>query len=415
MPALSDQAFANRMATLGPFEPATRLAVAVSGGADSMALALLGQRWVAGRRGSLLALIVDHRLRPESGHEAAETMARLVAQRIPARVLALSGLRHGPALAERARQARYAVLLETCRAEGILHLLLGHHAVDQSETVLIRALSGSGRAGLAGMAGISETPYVRLLRPLLSVAPGRLRDRLKQAGIGWVEDPSNADMRALRPRLRARRLDGSGGGPATTALCEAASRMARERADRERETAALLGRITLRPEGFALIETPDVPPAVLSALIQAVSGAPYPPAQGSLASLASRLRPATLGGTRLMSGGRMGRFLLVRETNAIAPAVPAGPGAIWDGRFRLDTLPDDTADLTLGALGDDAAGVRAYSDLPAAVLRTLPAIRRHRTLVAVLHIGYPDAAACAAYAVTFRPARPTAGALFFAP
>ena len=403
------------MAALGPFEPAPRLAAAVSGGPDSLALAPLAQRWVTGRGGSLLALIVDHRLRPESSREAAETVARLAAQRIPARVLALSGLDHGPALADRARQARYAILLETCRAEGILHLLLGHHAADQGETVLMRALSESGPAGLAGMAAIVETAYARLLRPLLPVAPGQLRDILTEAGIAWVEDPSNVDIRALRPRLRALRGDRVGGGPATTALSEAAAWAGQRRAEQERETAFLLGRITLRPEGFAVVELHSLPAAVLSALMQAVSGARYPPRHRSLASLASTLKPATLGGTRLMAGSRIGRFLLVREITAMQRPVPASPGARWDGRFRIDMPPGTAAELTLGALGNDTPRIRAYSDLPAAVLRTLPALRRHGTLVAVPHIGYPDVAVCAAFAVTFRPARPVAGAPYFAP
>ncbi|HEY6431214.1 MAG TPA: tRNA lysidine(34) synthetase TilS, partial [Acetobacteraceae bacterium] len=388
---------------------------AVSGGPDSLALALLAQRWVAGCGGTLLALIVDHRLRPESSREAAETLARLAGQRIPARVLTLSGLHPGPALAERARQARYAILLETCRAEGILHLLLGHHAADQGETVLMRALSKSGPAGLAGMAAIVETAYVRLLRPLLSIAPEQLRDVLAEAGVAWVEDPSNVDPRALRPRLRALRADRIGSGPATKALSEAADRAGQLRAEHERETASLLGRITLRPEGFAVIESPSLPAAILSALMQAVSGAAYPPRHRSLASLASALRPATLGGTRLMEGGRMGRFLLLREMTALQPPVPACPGATWDERFRIDMPPGAATDLTFGALGDDTPRIRAYSDLPAAVLRTLPALRRHGTLVAVPHIEYPDAAACAAFAVTFRPARPVAGAPYFAP
>ena len=72
-----------------------------------------------------------------------------------------------------------------------------------------------GPAGLAGMATIVETAYVRLLRPLLRVAPGRLRDILTEAGVAWAEDPSNLDMHALRPRLRALRGDRDGDGPAT--------------------------------------------------------------------------------------------------------------------------------------------------------------------------------------------------------
>lgn len=415
MPALSDQAFADQMGALNPFEPVPRLAAAVSGGADSLALALLARRWAAARGGSLLALIVDHRLRAESSREAAETMDRLASLGIPARVLVLSGLHGGPGLAERARQARYAILLETCRAEGILHLLLGHHAADQSETVLMRALSGSGPAGLAGMAGLTETPYVRLLRPLLRVPPGQLRDSLTEAGIGWVEDPSNADIRALRPRLRALRGDREGNGPATTALFEAAASAGRQRADQERQTGFLLGRIALRPEGFAVIESSSLPAAVLSALVQTISGAQYPPRPGSLNLLATALRPATLGGTRLIAGGRMGRFLLVREISAVRDPVPAIPGAMWDGRFRIDRVPHVAPELTLGALGDAAPRLRTYSNLPAAVLRTLPALRRHGALAAVPHIGYPDRAACAALAVTFRPARPVAGAPYFAP
>ncbi len=140
------------MAVLGPFEPAPRLAAGVSGGADSMALALLADAWARERGGSLLALVVDHRLRPESGSEAMAAVARLGALGIATRLLAINGLSRGPALAERARSARSAVLEAACTDAGILHLLLGHHAGDQAETLLIRTLGGSGPAGLAGMA-----------------------------------------------------------------------------------------------------------------------------------------------------------------------------------------------------------------------------------------------------------------------
>lgn len=85
------------MARLGPFGAAPRLAVAVSGGADSTALALLTQQWAAGRNASLLALVVDHGLRPDFAAEAALTAARLQARGIPRRLLTLTNLR-GPAI-----------------------------------------------------------------------------------------------------------------------------------------------------------------------------------------------------------------------------------------------------------------------------------------------------------------------------
>src|SRR5262245_29663930 len=181
------------MAALGPFEPAPRLAAGVSGGADSTALAVLAYAWACERGGSLLALVADHGLRPESGQEAADTVARLATLGIAARRLTIAGLDRGPALAERARRARFDALETACAEAGIVHLLLGHHAADQAETVLIRSLGGSGPAGLAGIAALVETRRLRILRPLLAFPPAFMRARLAAAGVTWVEDPSNAD------------------------------------------------------------------------------------------------------------------------------------------------------------------------------------------------------------------------------
>ncbi len=113
-------------------------------------------------------------------------------------------------MAERARDARFQILAAACASEGILHLLLGHHAADQVETVLIRTLGGSGPTGMAGMAPLVETAGLRILRPLLGVPPVPLRAMLVSADVAWVEDPSNADPSALRPRLRLLRRDRDG-------------------------------------------------------------------------------------------------------------------------------------------------------------------------------------------------------------
>ncbi len=194
--------FAARLDPLGPFEPHPRLAIAVSGGPDSLALALLTATWATHRDGTVLALIVDHRIRPKSTAEAQTVAHRLTALNIPSRILTLTGLTPGPALAERARDARYHALSTACRDAGILHLLLGHHAADQAETLMIRALSHSASHGLAGMPVLRETPHLRLLRPLLGIDPARLRATLRHAGVPWVEDPSNTNPASLRPRLR---------------------------------------------------------------------------------------------------------------------------------------------------------------------------------------------------------------------
>jgi len=414
------------MEPLGPFGPAPRLAAAVSGGADSMALAMLADAWAKARAGSVLALIVDHQLRPESSCEATEAAARLTARGISARVLALTGLAHGAGLAERARAARYAALTEACRAEGILHLLLGHHAADQAETVIMRALAGSGTAGLAGMAPVVETTFLRVLRPLLSVPPIQLRETLGSLGVGWAEDPSNTDTRALRPRLRALRSDRDGTGVATTALIAAAIASGRERARQEAAAGlALAAAVTFRNEGFALLSPtpshrhgrpcagrlPPISPEALAALIQTIAGNEFPPNPAAVATLAATLRPATLAGVRLLAAGRLGQgLLIVREKAAMQAEVPAVPGAVWDRRFRLARQATPPAGSTLGPLGADASRLRRWSDLPAAVLCTIPALRRGSTLVAVPHLGYPAPEACAAVPVLFNPPRPACDA-----
>src|SRR6266536_2158308 len=97
---VNDREFGAAMAALGPFEPAPRLAAGVSGGPDSMALALLADTWARERGGSLIALIVDHGLREASAAEATGTAARLRERGIAARVLTIGGLARGSALAE---------------------------------------------------------------------------------------------------------------------------------------------------------------------------------------------------------------------------------------------------------------------------------------------------------------------------
>jgi tRNA(Ile)-lysidine synthase len=404
-------AFAEAMAGLGPFEPAPRVAVAVSGGADSMALSLLVAVWARAMGGSVLALIVDHGLRAESATEAGEAASRLQACGIAPRVLRLTGLVHGPGLASRARAMRFAALTSACAEAGIVHLLLGHHAADQAETVLIRVLGGTGPTGSAAMPALAEGAQIRLLRPLLRIPPLDLRAYLLRAGVAWTEDPSNDDVRALRPRLRMLRADREGAGAATSALVAASAASGAARADQDALVAMLLSeRVSFRPEGFAVIDGRPLSPAALSALIQAVSGAAFPPSPRQVAALAASPRPATLAGTRLVPS-RDG-LLLVREAAAMGPPVAALPGAVWDGRFRLPLKSSPPAGAVLGPLGGEAAKLRRRSPLPASVLYTLPALRCGQSLIAVPHLLYPDEEVCGRVPLIVCPPRAASGAPF---
>jgi tRNA(Ile)-lysidine synthase len=347
------------MARLGPFGAAPRLAVAVSGGADSTALALLAHHWAMGQGGSLVALIVDHGLRPNSLAQAELTQSRLAARAIPARLLRLTGLPQGAKLQEAARTARYEALMAACRAEICLFLLLGHHAGDQSETVTMRARRGPH--GLEGMAGWTARNDTVLLRPLLGTKPELLRAFLAAQHMEWVEDPSNSNEKFERVRVRK----------AGTQMPAADSS---QRQNDEHAAAEFIARhVVLRPEGFAVVQAHSMPAAALAALLRVVAGAVYPPAQASVRVLAANLAPATLGGVRIARTAKLGGgWLLAREPAACAPAIAALPYALWDHRFRLNA---PAAGQSFGALGDDAADFRKSSALPALVLRGMPCLR----------------------------------------
>src|SRR5262249_20106992 len=186
----------------GPFESRPHLAVAVSGGRDSMALALLVAAWAERRGGRVTAITVDHGLRPEAAAEARQVGRWLRAHGITHRTLrwrppagALPG-----GLQAAARAGRYAPPCGWGRPRGVLHLALAHQQEDQAETLLLRLARGSGLDGLAAMAPIAERMGVRLLRPLLSVPRARLRATLVAAPQPWIDDPSNENPAHARIR-----------------------------------------------------------------------------------------------------------------------------------------------------------------------------------------------------------------------
>ena len=279
------------MAPLGPFAADRRLAVAVSGGADSMSLALLLSRW-----GRPHAVLVDHGLRSASGREVTEAATRLAALGVPSAILTLGGLSPGAAAA---RAARYAALTTYCAEQGLVELCLGHHAQDQAETVLMRRDRGSGPAGLAGMSAVLIRGGVRLLRPLLAVDPARLRETLRAAGVSWCDDPGNDDPVSVRGGMRhafrcdPRLVEAARKSQARAALVRQATEGAVAR-----ETAAA---VTITPAGSAKVHGPLSAPA-LSALIWTLSGRPYPPAPAQVAR-AIPLRAQTLHGVQIRPAG----------------------------------------------------------------------------------------------------------------
>jgi len=351
--ALGAAEFARLMRPLGPFERRPRVAVAVSGGADSLALMLCASRWAKALGGRAVGLTVDHGLRPEAAAEARRVARWLRGRGLEHVTLRWSGPKPAANLQAEARAARYRLLEHWCADNGVLHLLLAHQIEDQAETLLLRLARGSGVDGLASMAPVSETGAVRLLRPLLAVSRVRLIATLDALGQPWIEDPSNIDERYGRVRWRALlpALAREGLGPKK--LAETARRQAETRRLLDERTARLLARAaTLDPTGFAILERDPFAEApaelglrALGRLLRTLGGGDYAPRFARLARLYREIveeglpSGRTLGGCRILRVSRASPALLLicREPAAAEAPVPIHPGEPlgWDGRFEI--------------------------------------------------------------------------------
>jgi len=184
---------------------APAIVLAVSGGPDSVALMWLAARWRRGlvRGPRLIAVTIDHGLRPEAAGEARNVKRLAQGLDLPHHTLRWTGPKPRAGLPAAAREARYRLLAQAARKHGASHILTAHTRDDQAETLLMRMLRGSGIAGLAAMPRETERDGVRLTRPLLDLSKARLIATLKKARIDFADDPTNRDPAFTRPRLRA--------------------------------------------------------------------------------------------------------------------------------------------------------------------------------------------------------------------
>jgi tRNA(Ile)-lysidine synthase len=429
------------MAAIGGFERVPQVAVAVSGGPDSLALALLADGWARSGGGAILALTVDHGLRPESADEAERTRCVLAARGIAARILRLDWTRPSRSLQAQARAERYRRLEEGCRAAGLLHLLTGHQREDQAETFLLRLGRGSGVDGLSAMAPVTYRSGLRLVRPLLDIERARLAATCSAFGERWIDDPSNRNPRAARAHLRASLPALGDDGLTVARLAATAAHLGRARAALGLEAARLMaGAVHLHPAGFARTDRAALAAApgeigrrVLAALLATIGGADVRPRFDRLDRLYRRLvegtapTDATLGGCRIVADPC--GVTVAREAAALAAPVPLEPGRAtrWDGRFSVMAGGGMGEGLTLGALGKDAGSVvraargspaaariaRAWRRIPPVARPTLPCIRGLDAVLSVPHLTYcREGGATDTLAVSqivFDPALPLSG------
>lgn len=359
------------------------VAVAVSGGGDSMALLDLAVS-LAGDR-PVQAVTLDHGLRPEAAAEAAMVAGFCAARGIPHTLLRWNWDGTGN-LQAMARAARYRLIGTWAAGQGIGQVWLAHTLDDVAETFLIRLGRAAGLEGLSRMAPAFHRDGADWARPLLGIPRADLRAYLRARGIAWAEDPSNLDDAYARVRARKalELLAPLGITPHTIAHSAAAL------ADVRRLLAVRLAqdwaaRVTVQG-GDLLLDTEGAEPEALRRLLLAAlriaGGQDWPARHTGLAGLAARLAQAgrhTLAGCLVTRRGATWR--IAREWQAVkALAVPSD--AEWDGRWRL--LGPHAPGLTVRALGPGIALCPDWraTGLPRDSLRAGPAVWRGEVLVA---------------------------------
>ena len=390
---------------------AAPIALAVSGGADSMALMHLVARALSRPQfasmlqapaGWVSVVTVDHQLRPESGAEAAFVKAQADRLGFTHHTLQWHSEKPASGLQAAARAARYALMASAIKDEHasggpLRSLVTAHHAGDQAETLLMRLARGSGTSGLAAMQGSSAMHGVDLLRPLLGVPKSRLIATLQAIGADWIEDPSNTNEEFERVRVRHALPHLAALGIDDHMLALSARRLARADAALESLTTQLATATGVSHHGgaYASLDSSifrkgeaEARIRLLGYLIAAHGGQAEGPRLSQLEDLdehicgtstnASGTRAATLGGCAVRWDRVAGQLQIFREAGRGLPDVTLVPGqpTIWDRRYRVMLSEGPTAQeicakapVVLKALGDDA-----YATLRLILTREIPAL-----------------------------------------
>ncbi|HTM78127.1 MAG TPA: tRNA lysidine(34) synthetase TilS [Devosia sp.] len=383
-------------ALFAPVADLPAIGLAVSGGADSLALMVLAQRWASARVAAprLQVYSVNHGLRPEAAAEVAMVLAAAQSLGIAATGLLWDGDKPLTGVQEAARLARYRLMGAAMTADGVPVLLTAHHRQDQAETVLMRLAHGSGVEGLRGMAPMASVEGVRVHRPLLECDPADLRAITAEVGLAPAEDPSNFDAHYERVRWRNAMPQLAELGLDAPTLARFAQRMSEaDAAIAQMAESCFAALVSLDGFGAARIGhaefaalSPAIAVRVLGRVLNIVGGRQKPRALGLVERLQRTLasgdlpKAATAHGCVVRTSGEA--IMVAREPGRSLPAdalLKPHSELVWDQRFLIVNGSDE-ADLTASVADylprhrlEEVLGFKVTA--PAEAIRTAPIVR----------------------------------------
>ena len=383
------------MKEFSPFEAHPHLAIAVSGGSDSMALTLLAHHWVTIRGGRITALVVDHALRPESQAEANQVRNWLHSLGIETHILTWEGEKPRHRIQERARQARYDLLENWCMENQVGYLLTAHQGDDQWETMMQRISRSSGPRGLRGILSERSRPFGRLMRPFLvrghhdlGIPKEEIICYLEDQGQAYINDPSNENMKYERVRWRQERATWEQKGYTIEKIAIIMNEAILSFAALELEyTYWALENSEVSPLGYIRIKrvewnrcSPELQCHIIQRILSCFQEKPYPTPTSTLQNIRTRLQSqSAVGAGGCYFVNRSHEILVTREVRGL-PKIdlqsPLSDPVIWD-RFQLIFMDNRYEGWTVEPLGQRRAEAFCAGgdyDEPSYVLASLPCL-----------------------------------------
>jgi tRNA(Ile)-lysidine synthase len=395
------------------FEANPKIAIALSGGSDSMALLLLAKRWINQVNGELTAITVNHNLRDSSGDEA--IAVGQICQKLNIKHVILDWHHNvviNSNIQAKAREARYNLLTTYCKEHDILHLFTGHHQDDQVENFFIKLSRASGIFGLV------ENNYnfinnVRVCKPILNLTKDECLLVLENKQVSYVIDPSNSQKKYFRNAIRFNIQDFLHLGSISSELFQKRIIGSLNNLRRSAKIiqdviiSAMSESVSIHEVGYAKINLQlfkfypqDIKQYLLEYLLMIISGDDAQPRSIQTNKLlrqidSSDFKFTTLKKCIIAASGNS--LIIYRELCTISDSIALSNLCLWDNRFRFYALVNDPQ-LEVGCL--DLASYQAIKEkinfdnighllkLKHKILFTIPVIKRLEKVVAIPNINY---------------------------